>query len=65
MPFPFLICRWPNGDISLVAAHSRTEADYVLDEIENPDCAPLLPLSHPLAIHFSLRRVSPGDSIED
>ena len=65
MSFPSLICRWPNGDISLVAAESRTEADYVLDEIQNPDGAELLPLNHPIAIHFSLKRASPGDSITD
>lgn len=65
MAFPPLICRWPNGDISLVAAESRTEADYVLDEIQNPDRADLLPLNHPIAIHFSLKRASPGDSITD
>jgi hypothetical protein len=65
MPFPPLICRWPNGDISLVAANSRTEADFLLDEISNPDRAQLLPLSHPIAIHFSLERISPGDAIVD
>lgn len=65
MSLPPLICRWPNGDISLVAAESRTEADYVLDEIQNPDCAELLPLNHPIAIHFSLKRASPGDSVTD
>ena len=65
MPFPPLICRWPNGDISLVAADSRTEADVLLDDVENPDCAQLLPLSHPIAIHFSLKKVSPGGSIAD
>lgn len=65
MSFPPLICRWPNGDISLVAAGSRTEADDVLDEVENPDCAELLPLSHPIAIHLSLKRPSPGDMITD
>jgi hypothetical protein len=65
MSFPPLICRWPNGDISLVAAGSRTEADDVLDEVENPDSAELLPLSHPIAIHFSLKRPSPGDMITD
>ena len=65
MPFPPLICRWPNGDISLVAANSRTEADYLLDEVSNPDRAQLLPLSHPLAIHFSLERISPGDALVD
>jgi hypothetical protein len=65
MAFPPLICRWPNGDISLVAADSRTEADYVLDEVENPNYAELLPLRHPIAIHFSLKKVSPGDSISD
>jgi hypothetical protein len=65
MSFPPLICRWPNGDISLVAAGSRTEADDVLDEVENPDSAALLPLSHPIAIHFSLKRPSPGDMITD
>lgn len=65
MSFPPLICRWPNGDISLVAADSRTEADYILDEVENPNCAELLPLRHPIAIHFSLKKVSPGDSISD
>jgi hypothetical protein len=38
MSFPPLICRWPSGDRSLVAADSRTEAAYVLDEVENPNC---------------------------
>lgn len=65
MPFPPLICRWPNGDISLVAADSRAEADDILDEVQNPDRAELLPLNHPIAIHFSLKRVVPGDTVAD
>jgi hypothetical protein len=44
---------------------SRTEADDLLDDVENPDCAQLLPLNHPIAIHFSLKKVSPGRSISD
>jgi hypothetical protein len=63
MTFPPMICRWPNGDISLVAAQNRTEADDLLDDVGNPDGAQLLPLSHPIAIHFSLKKASPEGSI--
>ena len=65
MSFQPLICRWPNGDISLVAAQSRTEADDLLDDVGNPDGAEILRLSHPIAIHFSLKKVSPEGSIAD
>src|SRR2546428_3795179 len=50
---PVFLCRWPNGDCSLVSARTRTEAIERLDEVANAEGCPIAPLSH-LQIHFTL-----------
>jgi hypothetical protein len=65
MAFKSLICRWPNGDISLVAARTRTEVDSLLDEVDNPDCAEFLEIDQPIAVHFTLRKIELGQSVFD
>lgn len=49
------LCRWPNGDISLVSGNNRLAIDDVLDEVGNPDDAELMPIKHAVAIHFRLK----------
>jgi len=50
---PVFLCRWPNGDCSLVSARTRTEAIERLDEVANAEGCPITQLSH-LQIHFTL-----------
>ncbi len=35
------LCRWPNGDISIVSARNKDDAIVKLDEIGNADHADL------------------------
>lgn len=52
---PLFLCRWPNGDCSVVAAASRDAAIELLDnEIGNAEGVPLLPLKA-LLVNFHLR----------
>ena len=51
---PVYLCRWPNGDVSLAAGESEVEIADVLDEVDNPDAAELMPLDHAIAVHFKL-----------
>lgn len=48
------LCRWPNGDISLVSGKNRLAIDDVLDEVGNPDGAEMIRIKHPVAVHFRL-----------
>lgn len=36
---PVFLCRWPNGDVSIVAARNKDDAIYELDEFDNADHA--------------------------
>ena len=38
------LCRWPNGDISIVEARNKADADFKLDEFGNADQADLYQL---------------------
>lgn len=40
------LCRWPNGDSSIVQARNETDAIEKLDEFGNADEADLFPLKH-------------------
>ena len=42
---PLYLCRWPNGDCSVVRANNKGEAVELLDEIGNAEGCPLIPLS--------------------
>jgi hypothetical protein len=49
------LCRWPNGDISLVSGKNRLPIDEVLDEVGNPDDAAMIRIRHAAAVHLSLK----------
>jgi hypothetical protein len=36
---PIFLCRWPNGDISIVSAPNKNDAIVALDEFDNADHA--------------------------
>jgi hypothetical protein len=50
---PIFLCRWPNGDCSVVSARTRTEAIERLDEVANAEGCPITQLDH-LQVHFTL-----------
>jgi|SRR5579872_3638781 len=49
------LCRWPNGDVSLVSGNNRLAIDDVLDEVGNPDGAEMIRIKHPVAVHLRLK----------
>ncbi len=42
---PLYLCRWPNGDVSVVMARNKTDAIIQLDEFDNADYAEISRLS--------------------
>src|ERR1700722_3762839 len=50
---PIFLCRWPNGDCSLVAARTKTEAIERLDEVANAEGCAIKRLEQ-LQVHFRL-----------
>ncbi|MEW6488713.1 MAG: hypothetical protein AB1578_12475 [Thermodesulfobacteriota bacterium] len=50
---PVYLCRWPNGDVSLVEAQDPEEASILLDEVGNADEAELHHLAD-LLVSFRL-----------
>lgn len=60
------LCRWPNGDISLVSGNNRLAIEDVLDEVGNPDGSELIPIKHAVAVHFHLKaKIEPGLTVPD
>ncbi len=41
---PLYLCRWPNGDCSVVWASTKGAAVELLDEIANAEGCPLTPI---------------------
>ena len=50
---PMYLCRWPNGDCSVVQARNEQDAIIKLDEVANPEGCPLIPLQQ-FQVHFHL-----------
>lgn len=50
---PVFLCRWPNGDCSIVLARTRTAAVEKLDEVANAEGCPIIELSE-TQVHFAL-----------
>ncbi len=48
---PLYLCRWPNGDCSIVWARNKDEAVIELDQVGNAEGCPLIPL-HEFQVHF-------------
>lgn len=42
---PLYLCRWPNGDVSVVMARNKTDAIIQLDEFDNAEYAEILRLN--------------------
>ena len=50
---PVYLCRWPNGDCSIVQARDKKTATIKLDEVANAEGCPLVRLTE-CQIHFHL-----------
>ena len=50
---PLYLCRWPNGDCSVVWARTKEDALVELDQVGNAEGCPLIPL-HEFQVHFRL-----------
>jgi hypothetical protein len=50
---PLFLCRWPNGDCSVVLARTRDDAIIELDQVGNAEDCPITPV-HTFQIHFVL-----------
>ena len=50
---PLFLCRWPNGDCSIVLARDQADAIERLDEVANAEGCPITRL-HNLQVHFAL-----------
>jgi len=50
---PVFLCRWPNGDCSIVLVRTRTAAVEKLDEVANAEGCPIIELSE-AQVHFAL-----------
>jgi len=52
---PLYICRWQNGDFSVVQAKSREHATILLDQVDNADLGELFPVKEFL-VNFRLKK---------
>jgi hypothetical protein len=50
---PLYLCRWPNGDCSVVSAANKGDAIEIFDEVDNAEGCPLTPLPD-FMVHFPL-----------
>jgi hypothetical protein len=50
---PLYLCRWPNGDCSLVWARNKAEALIALDQVGNAEGCPFIPLKE-FQLHLRL-----------
>jgi hypothetical protein len=50
---PLFLCRWPNGDCSVVLARDEADAIEKLDEVANAEGCPITKLSA-VQVHFAL-----------
>src|SRR5215510_15167756 len=50
---PLYLCRWPNGDCSVVWARNKEEAIIELDQVGNAEGCPLIPLRE-FQLHLQL-----------
>jgi hypothetical protein len=51
---PIFMCRWPNGDFSVVNAATKNDAIYLLDEVGNGEGCPVKVLKKDFMLHFTL-----------
>lgn len=58
---PIFLCRWPNGDVSIVSARNKDDAIEVLDEFDNADYAYISELKEQFLVNF---RLNDDDQLE-
>jgi hypothetical protein len=51
---PIFICRWPNGDVSMLSARNKDDAIEALDEFGNADNAYISQLKEQFLVDFRL-----------
>jgi hypothetical protein len=51
---PIFMCRWPNGDFSVVNAATKNDAINLLDEVGNGEGCPVKVLKRDFMVHFTL-----------
>ena len=51
---PIYLCRWPDGDVSMVTAEDEDEVIDVLDEIGDPSDVTITPFEAPLCVTLCL-----------
>jgi hypothetical protein len=56
------LCRWPNGDLSIVSGSNLTEIDDVLDEVGDGHSAELTRITGRFAVHFRLKEKASQDA---
>jgi hypothetical protein len=56
------VCRWPNGDMSLVQGETKMDAIILLDEVGGAAEEYLHEIKLPLVVHFSLEDLFVGDT---
>jgi hypothetical protein len=59
---PLYICRWQNGDFSVVSASSRAEAIELLDEVGNAEVCEMFAVKN-FMVHFRLK--DEADDLDD
>ena len=50
---PLFLCRWANGDCSVVWARNKEDAIVELDQVANPEGCPITQV-HTFQVHFML-----------
>ena len=51
---PIFLCRWPNGDVSIVSARNKDDAIVALDEFDNADHGYISELKEQFLVDFRL-----------
>jgi hypothetical protein len=52
---PIFLCRWPNGDVSIVSARNKEDAIVALDEFDNADHGYISQLKEQFLVDFRLK----------
>jgi len=59
------LAKWPNGDFSIVAAPTKDEALYVLDETGDPSAVELILLDSDSNVLINFKKSTPTEANSD
>jgi len=60
---PIFLCRWQNGDVSIVSARNKDDAIVALDEFDNADHAEISELKEQFLADFRLTDDGPASQL--